>query len=176
MKTTKIVLLGYMGSGKTAVGFLLNNYLKYKFWDLDHYLEAQWETSVSDIFKSKGELYFREQERNALEHLLKDETPMVISLGGGTPCYYDTMSYLGTLDHVVTVYLKTQVLTLSQRLFNTQQSRPLIAHLKGIDQIQEFVGKHLFERNVFYSQADYLVETDKKTVEIVTAELAALLA
>ena len=101
---------------------------------------------------------------------------MVISLGGGTPCYYDTMSYLGTLDYVVTVYLKTQVLTLSQRLFNTQQSRPLIAHLKEIYQIQEFVGKHLFERNVFYSQADYLVETDKKTVEIVTAELAALLA
>ncbi len=176
MKTTKIVLLGYMASGKTAVGFLLNNSLNYTFWDLDHYLETQWETTVSEVFKSKGELYFREQERKALEHLLAIETPMVISLGGGTPCYYDTMSYLKTLDHVVTVYLKTQVATLSERLLKAQQSRPLIAHLEGIEQIQEFVGKHLFERNFFYNQADHIIETDQKTVETVSAELVTLLA
>lgn len=175
MKSTKIILLGYMGSGKTAVGSLLNDSLKYKFWDLDHYLETQWRASVSDIFKTKGELYFREQERIALTSLLEETPPMVISLGGGTPCYYDTMSYLATLDHVVTIFLKTQVTTLSKRLLQAQQSRPLLAHLKGIDQIQEFVGKHLFERNVYYRQATHTVETDHKTIEEVTAELTALL-
>ena len=94
MKTKKIILLGYMGSGKTSVGRLLNMTLNLPFYDLDNYLEQKFNTPVNSIFNLKGELYFRDEERKALEELLESDEQMIISLGGGTPCYHDTMRYL----------------------------------------------------------------------------------
>ena len=171
MKTTQIVLLGYMGSGKTAVGELLNEQLRMEFLDLDHYIEQKFNTPVTAIFEQKGELFFRAEERKALEELLQRDTPLILSLGGGTPCYYDTMEYLKGFDKLKTVYLQTGIRTLSERLEKAKGTRPLLEHLKDLDQIKEFVGKHLFERNPFYLQADYKIVTDHKSVETVALEI-----
>lgn len=171
MKTTQIILLGYMGSGKTAVGELLKNQLQIDFLDLDQYLEHKLNSPIATIFEQKGELFFRTQERKALEELLQRETPFILSLGGGTPCYYDTMEYLKKFSHLKTFYLQTGIGTLSERLEKAKSTRPLIAHLKDLDQIQEFVGKHLFERNPYYLQADHKITTDHKSVETVAKEI-----
>ena len=171
MVNTKIVLLGYMGSGKTAVGEHLATVLNQSFIDLDHYIEINQQQSISAIFQSKGELYFRNLERKALEELMQLDEHQILSLGGGTPCYYDNMDFLNAQKKTVTVYLQTGIEELSNRLFESNNLRPLIAHLTDIEQLQEFIGKHLFERSPFYSSAKIIIKTDGKSVEEVTSEL-----
>ncbi len=171
MKTKKIILLGYMGSGKTSVGNLLKKKINYPFSDLDKFIENKNKLSITTIFKKKGELFFRNAEKSALEELMNTDGPMIISLGGGTPCYHNIMEYLNSLDQVKTFYLKTDVVTLSKRLKSEKKTRPLISHIKNSKEIEEFVGKHLFERNVFYSKADFKINTEKKSVEEITYEI-----
>ena len=169
MKINKIILLGYMGSGKSAVGSLLNSELNLTYWDLDHYIEDQMQESIASIFKTKGEIYFRKKERYYLEKVLKTNSSLILSLGGGTPCYYDNMSYLNSLPNTKTIYLNTSIQELSKRLFNAQSDRPLLKHLENLEDIQEFVGKHIFERSVFYNQSHVSIKTDDKTTREVSA-------
>ena len=175
MKTRKIILLGYMGSGKTAVGKQLKEKLNVPFWDLDDYIEQKFNSKISSIFKLRGEMYFREKERQALEDLLETDKRMIISLGGGTPCYYDNMEYLISFENVKTFYLHSDVETISKRLELEKDKRPLISHLKNMDEINDFVGKHLFERKEFYIKADFMIHTKKKSVKSIALELEKLL-
>ena len=171
MVSTKIVLLGYMGSGKTAVGKKLGTTLNYSFVDLDHYIESKEQQNISTLFQNKGEVYFRKMERTALEELMLLKDPQVLSLGGGTPCYYDNMNFLNAQKKTATVYLQTSIDELSKRLFELNNARPLIAHLTTIEQLKEFIGKHLFERLPFYTMADITIKTDGKTIDEVISEL-----
>jgi shikimate kinase len=86
------------------------------------------------------------------------------------------MHYLNAMQNSKTIYLNTSVLELSKRLFEAQSSRPLLKHLKSLEDFQEFVGKHMFERSFFYNQANVSIKTDKKTIsevsELIKAELA----
>jgi len=176
MEINKIILLGYMGSGKSAVGSLLKDQLGYDYWDLDDYLEEKMKAKIPEIFKSKGEIYFRKIERHYLEEVLKEEKKLVLSIGGGTPCYYDSMDYINEIDGVTTVYLNTSVKELSKRLFEAESDRPLLQHLNSMEEFQEFVGKHLFERSVFYNKAHHSVSTDGKSIEDVVTEIKSSLA
>ena len=173
MKINKIILLGYMGSGKSAVGSQLNKEINVTYCDLDDYIEKQLQESINSIFKTKGELYFRKMERHYLEKVLRTNSPLILSIGGGTPCYYDTMQYLNTLKNSKTIYLNTSVLELSNRLFEEQSSRPLLKHLKSLKDFQEFIGKHMFERSFFYNQANVSIKTDKKTISEVSTLIKA---
>ena len=85
-----------MGSGKTTIGNCLKQNLNYKFYDLDNFIEEKWDLNISKIFETKGELYFRKVERKALEEILDQKAPMIISLGGGTPCYSNNIDYINT--------------------------------------------------------------------------------
>ena len=165
-----------MGSGKSAVGSLLNKEINVTYCDLDHYIEKKLQESVNSIFKTKGEIYFRKIERNYLEEVLNTNSSLILSIGGGTPCYYDTMQYLNALKNSKTIYLNTSILELSKRLFEAQSSRPLLKHLKSLEDFQDFVGKHMFERSFFYNQANISIKTDKRTIsevsKLIKAELA----
>ena len=86
-----IILLGYMGCGKSTVGRLLAKYLELPFVDLDDYLSEIHGRSVPNLFLEHGEIGFRKIEKTALYALLDSAQPSVISLGGGTPCYADNM-------------------------------------------------------------------------------------
>jgi shikimate kinase len=145
-----IALVGYMGSGKTKLGKKLAQLLQWPFIDLDAAIEEFDQTNISELVTQRGELYFRKLERQILEQILTKTTPYVLSVGGGTPVYYNNMTLL--LESCTVVYLQGNVGTLFQRLVNNRHERPLLAHLPE-EELKEFIAKHLFERNPVYMQA-----------------------
>ena len=169
-----VVLLGYMGSGKSTIGRLLAAKLNSKFQDLDDYIEDFQKCSVSTIFKTKGEIYFRKIEAAAVKELCSNQTDLVLALGGGTPCYSDTMPFLVSQPKLVTVMLKTSIANLTKRLVNEKSKRPLLSSLKN-DEAPEFIAKHLFERSAYYNQAEISILTDnisqKEIVDSIISKL-----
>tara|TARA_R110000851_G_C12939080_1_gene552079 strand:+ start:186 stop:701 length:516 start_codon:yes stop_codon:yes gene_type:complete len=169
----KIVLVGYMGSGKTTIGKLLANKLKISFLDLDEVIEQGLEDSISNIFNGKGEIFFRKKEHEYLIDVLSKKEKLILSTGGGTPCYSGNMETMLTLaDHVF--YLKVSIPGLVKRLLLEKEHRPLIKNIDNGD-LPEFIGKHLFERNNFYLKANHIIECDDKDPETLVAEIQELL-
>ncbi|WP_298344728.1 shikimate kinase [uncultured Algibacter sp.] len=166
-----IVLIGYMASGKTSIGKKLAKKLDYNFLDLDDYIEEKEKLSVSDVFKEKGEIYFRKQEALYLNQLLKSENNTVLSVGGGTPCYSGNMALILASEQVKSIYLKASLSTLANKLLRKKAKRPLIAHVETIEEMTEFVGKHLFERVQFYNQAEIKVSIDGITKDDVVEDI-----
>ena len=160
-----IVLMGYMGSGKSIVGRSLAKILGYNFIDLDDYIEEKEEYSVSEIFKTKGEIYFRKIESKYLQEILSLHSDTVLSLGGGTPCYGNNIHYILNTEFVISFYLKTSIPQLYDRLYNEKETRPMISHLNTKEALIEFIGKHLFERTQYYTLSNTTINTDNKSVD-----------
>ncbi len=155
----KIVLLGYMGSGKSTVGKRLAEKLDLSFIDLDEYIENNLNTSISEIFAETGEIYFRREEHRFLKEIFDQQDNFVLALGGGTPCYSNNMDLV--LNHTDKVfYLRLSIGKLAERLRAGKDQRPLIRHLPDIE-LPEFIGKHLFERSPFYNRAPHILDVDK---------------
>ncbi len=169
----KIILLGYMGSGKSTIGKLLADKINFSSYDLDSSIENEQNLTVSKIFEQKGELYFRKLEHQIFKTILNKNHNLVLSLGGGTPCYYDNHLFLNS-DDVISVYLKASVETLLERLKNNDASRPLLLNLDE-EERKEFIAKHLFERSYFYSQAKFTISIGGKSPEMIVAEIEKLL-
>jgi shikimate kinase len=151
-----IVLLGYMGSGKTSVSQYLQNHFGLSYCDLDEYIERQEEKSISEIFKQKGEIYFRKIENIYLNEVLVQKTTQILSFGGGTPCYANNMDVLKK-NNANSIYLKVNLDTLSSRLFKNRSDRPLISDIKSEEVLKDFIRKHLFEREYYYRQARHTI-------------------
>lgn len=166
-----VVLIGYMASGKSTLGRILADKLTYEFIDLDDYIENKEKLTISNIFKMKGEIYFRKMETYYLKELLDNKNNLVLSLGGGTPCYSQNMNVILKTNNVKSLYLKASIPTLIARLKNEKSTRPLIAHIETDDLLTEFIGKHLFERSHYYSQANLTVTTDNKLEKDIIEEL-----
>ena len=170
----KIVLLGYMASGKSSIGKELSENRILPFIDLDAYIESKEEMTINTIFKEKGEIYFRRMEHAYLKELLNSEASFVLSLGGGTPCYANNMELILNSTATTSIYLQASIPTLVARLIAGKEQRPLVKEL-GDEKLTEYVAKHLFERRFFYEQAhNKLVIDQKKIVEII-AEIRLLL-
>ncbi len=166
----KIVLLGYMGSGKTTVGKRLAEQMKLQFLDLDDYIEKNEKMSVADIFGNKGELYFRKKEHQYLVDVLEQQDNFVLSVGGGTPCYGNNLkTILNSTDSVF--YLKVPISQLAERLSVQKGQRPLIRHIPD-NELPEFIGKHLFERSGFYNQAHTVINCGSKKPEEIVGEIS----
>ena len=163
-----IVLLGYMASGKSTIGREISKKLDMKFIDLDNYISEQEKSSISEIFKVKGEIYFRKIESTYLTEILNSKERFILSLGGGTPCYGNNMELIQNSE-VKSVYIQASIKTLVARLILEKSKRPLVAALEN-NQITEFVAKHLFERRFFYEQANITVNTDNKSIAEIIAE------
>ena len=163
-----ITLVGYMGTGKSHISNILSNKLNFKLFDLDQEISNKFELSIAEIFKNHGEIFFRKAEKETLNEILSSEESVILSVGGGTPVYYDNMESIN--DKSISIYLRTGVSTLTERLKKNKQKRPLIAKIADED-LPEFIAKHLFERNSFYSKAHYIVDTDQKTTEEVAEEI-----
>lgn len=158
-----IVLIGYMGSGKSTIGKDLAKVLNYDFIDLDDYISEKENCAIPEMFKTKGEIYFRKQETKYLNELIETSNNIVLALGGGTPCYANNLTSILEGKNVSSFYLKLSIPHLTKRLFLEKDKRPLISHLSTTEELQEFIGKHLFERTQYYSKAHYTINTDNNS-------------
>ncbi|PHX61967.1 MAG: shikimate kinase [Flavobacteriales bacterium] len=170
----KIILIGYMASGKTTIGRLISESLELPFYDLDTIIEQELKATINEIFEQKGELFFRKKEREVLESFFKKTDNYVLALGGGTPCYYDNFD-LYQKEVVKSFYLKASVTTLSERLKFQKNTRPILVNLND-EALNEFVAKHLFERNFFYNQVQTVISVDDKNETEIVSEILSKLA
>ena len=151
---TRIILIGFMGAGKTTIGRQLALTLGLQFYDLDWYIEMRYHKKVSEIFAEHGEAYFRDLEQRMLHEVAEFEN-VVISCGGGTPCFGDNMDYMNRQGE--TVYLKLQPETLAMHLNMGRTVRPLIAVKTG-DELLQYIKEKLAEREPYYTQAKHTLD------------------
>ena len=169
----KIILVGYMGSGKSTIGELLSKKIQLPYIDLDSYLEEKENLSISEIFSQKGEIYFRAIESRYFRDLVTNQNSFVLSLGGGTACYAHNHLQLQNTN-VQSIYLKTNIETIFIRLKSEKNTRPLITN-KTNEELKEFIAKHLFERSYFYNFCKLKVNTDNKNAEQLSDEILSLI-
>ena len=161
-----------MGSGKSQISKTLSEKINFKYFDLDHEISKSSGMSLPEIFETKGEIYFRKLEKSCLEDLLTTENNVILSLGGGTPAYFDNIKTINTLSK--SIYLRTSIRTLCERLMPEKSHRPLIANISN-DDLPEFIAKHLFERTQYYNQAEIIIDTDQKSIDEIVEEINSLL-
>ncbi|KQT17037.1 shikimate kinase [Chryseobacterium sp. Leaf404] len=163
-----ISLVGYMGSGKSHISKILSDEINFKLLDLDREISKRLKMPIPEIFEKKGEIFFRKKEREVLEEILVTEENTVLSLGGGTPAYYNNMEIINLNSK--SVFLKANIGTLVARLSKQKEKRPLVANISEED-LPEFIAKHLFERNAFYSKSQFVISTDGKNPEDIVSEI-----
>ncbi|MBQ8257116.1 MAG: shikimate kinase [Bacteroidaceae bacterium] len=154
---TRILLTGYMGAGKTTLGRALAERLGMTFIDLDQYIEQRFRKSISQIFAEKGEEGFRDIERRMLHEVAEFED-VIISTGGGTPCFFDNIDFMNSKG--ITVYLKVPVERLFIRLSIARRQRPLIKD-KNDEELRAFIAEQLAKREPHYSKAQYSFVADR---------------
>ena len=153
---TRIILIGYMGAGKTTVGKALAKALGVTFYDLDWYIETRMHRTVKQIFDEEGEEGFRRIERNMLHEVAEFEN-VVLSCGGGTPCFFDNIDYMNQQGPVV--YLKASPEVLYEHLKMGKSVRPLLLN-KTPEEVRTFIVEQLAHREQFYSKAKYTFDVD----------------
>lgn len=141
-----------MGAGKTTLGKALARNLGLTFVDLDWYVEERFHKTVRQIFEERGEDGFRDVEKRML-HEVGDFENVVISVGGGTPCFFDNMDYMNGAGE--TVFLDVDVDVLFRRLRVAKQQRPLLAE-KTDEELKTFIVEALQKRLPFYTKAKYV--------------------
>lgn len=142
--------------GKTTVGRALAKRLNCMFYDLDWYIEERYHTKISKIFAEEGETRFRELERRMLHEAAAFEN-VVLSCGGGTPCYYDNVDYMNEVGH--TFYLKASVPTILEHIAMSRGVRPLLQG-KTPDELSAFVAQQLAEREPYYQKAQHVIDVN----------------
>ena len=152
----RIILIGYMGSGKTTIGRALSKETGMMFYDLDWYIESRMRKTVPQIFAEKGEEAFRKMEYNMLHEVAEFED-VVISCGGGTPCFFDNMEYMNA--QAETIYLKASPDVICSHLKMSLNERPLLRG-KSDDEMLAFVRQQMAQREAFYSKAKHTFSVD----------------
>ena len=153
----RIFLTGYMGAGKTTLGKAFARKLNLPFVDLDWYMEERFHKTVGELFVERGEAGFRELEKNMLHEVGAFED-VVISTGGGAPCFFDNMDFMNRNGK--TVFLNVHPDVLIRRLRVAKQQRPILQG-KQDDELKEFIIRALEKRTPFYSQAQYVFNADE---------------
>ena len=153
----RIFLTGYMGAGKTTLGKAFARKLNLPFVDLDWYMEERFHKTVGELFVERGEAGFRELEKNMLHEVGAFED-VVISTGGGAPCFFDNMDFMNRNGK--TVFLNVHPDVLFRRLRVAKQQRPIVQG-KQDDELKEFIIRALEKRTPFYSQAQYVFNADE---------------
>ncbi|MDR1402681.1 MAG: shikimate kinase [Tannerellaceae bacterium] len=167
----RIYLIGYMGAGKTTVGRELAKQMNVSFIDLDHYIEARYHKKIGQLFDENGEAVFRDIECKLLHEVAMFEN-VVISTGGGVPCFFDNMSYMNQTG--ITVYLKVSSTELAKRLALARHSRPLLKEFSG-KSLNRFIVENLEKREPWYSRASVIFDAEKMLADTDVNEIACAL-
>ncbi len=150
----RIILIGYMGAGKTTIGRALAKELGLNFYDLDWYIESRRHKKVAQIFAEQGEEGFRQIEHNMLHEVAEFED-IILSCGGGTPCFFDNIDYMNSLAQVV--YLRCEPEVLHRHLLMGKVERPLLKG-KSPDELIGFIREQLATREPYYNKAQYQLD------------------
>ena len=151
---TRIILIGYMGAGKTTIGKILAKDLGIPFYDLDWYIETRMRKRVKQIFDERGEEGFRIIEKNMLHEVAEFED-VVLACGGGTPCFFDNMEYMVGQGDVV--YLRGTPEVLFRHLKMGKGVRPLLLG-KNDEELLEYIKENVEKREEFYMKANHIVD------------------
>ncbi len=145
-----------MAVGKTTIGKELAQRLGLTFYDLDWYIESRMRKSVKAIFDERGEEGFRLIEHNMLHEVAEFEN-VVISCGGGTPCFFDNMDYLN--QQAETYYLKATPETLFKHIKMAKGVRPLLMN-KSDEELKAFIAEQLEKREPYYNKAKTIINIE----------------
>ena len=171
----RIILIGYMGAGKTIIGRTLAKELGLAFYDLDWYIENRRRKKVSQIFAEMGEEAFRQIEHNMLHEVAEFED-VVISCGGGTPCFFDNIDYMNSQAQVVYLHCSPEVL--HGHLLMGKTERPLLKG-KSPEELIDFIKTQLSAREQYYNKARYHLDVtlmdNYEKIKITVAKLRELL-
>jgi shikimate kinase len=146
-----------MGSGKTHWGRQVAQRLKLPFYDLDEVIVAAEQRTIPGIFGESGEEYFRSVEKETLEELVDKNTNMVLSCGGGTPCFFNNIEFMKKYGTVV--WLNTHVDVILHRLMKERLQRPLLKDIQDED-LKHYIIRKLNERRMYYEQADVIIDKE----------------
>ena len=161
-----VILIGFMGCGKTTVGLKLSYRLRRTVIDTDKEIEREEQRTISDIFATDGEAYFRDRETACLKNLIKSANNQIISVGGGLPVREENRRLLRELGQVF--YLRARGETIYERL-KGDTTRPL---LQGDDPLTK-IWALLNERDPSYrAAADVVIAVDGKSFDQILDEIA----
>jgi shikimate kinase len=161
----RIILIGFMGSGKTTIAKALAHDLGFKFIDIDAEVEKSEQKTIANIFEVNGEDYFRKIETNELKKLI-DKKFIVVASGGGTPCSESNIEFIK--NNFTSVFLNVDSEQLLTRLKKKGNKRPLIIESKNIDNT---VLALLQNRMIFYNQADIIIDIIDSNTKTVVNEI-----
>ncbi len=171
----RIFLIGYMGAGKTTLGKALARRMKRSYIDTDHFIENRFRKSIKDLFSSEGENRFRDIEHHILRELSSFED-VVISTGGGFPCFNNNMEIMNNSG--LTVYLDVSVKELAARLEVNNFRRPVLQNRTGNDLI-DFITKNLAKRLHYYKKSKIIFNTERMNtgadIEVLAENLETLI-
>lgn len=153
----RVFLVGYMGAGKTTLGREVAAKLGLAFIDLDHYIENRYHKTINVLFDEHGEAGFRALESKILKEVGLFED-VLISTGGGTPCFFDNLDYMN--EHGVAVYLKTSPDVLFSRLRIAKANRPILKD-KTDEELISFIAENLLKREPFYLRSRLIFDADQ---------------
>lgn len=156
-----------MASGKSRVGKELAEKIGFDFHDLDDIFEERFRISIVDFFDKYGEDNFRRIEENLLRETKKLDN-VVVSTGGGTPCYYRNMDFI--LENGISIYIRYDIPSLLERLKNIRRKRPVLKDVP-YDKLEPFITEQLAQREQFYLKANYIIEGARINPEKVLAIL-----
>ncbi|WP_420146710.1 shikimate kinase [Spirosoma sp.] len=157
-----IFLIGMPSSGKSTLGKRIAEALHYRFIDTDKLIIRQEGRSIADIFAQSGEAYFRELERRVLR-TIRPGGSLVVSTGGGMPCFHDNMAYINATG--VSVFLDVPVDVLVQRIMaHAQEDRPL--NNPSAPDLSEVLQKRYETRLPVYSQANIIISGETNEDEV----------
>jgi shikimate kinase len=168
----RIFLIGFMGCGKTTLGRSLAERMDLPFVDLDAMIQTREGCTISDLFAEVGELGFRHIEQMYL-HALLEYPKVVVSTGGGTPCFFDNMNWMNRFG--VSVYLKTTPELLHSRLKGEAKHRPLLKRFDH-DELLPFIRVTMRQREEFYNSAHITIlqeSNDMKILDEIESEVEA---
>ncbi|XBT18238.1 MAG: shikimate kinase [Candidatus Shikimatogenerans sp. Tser] len=160
----KIAILGYMGVGKSFISLRLSYIFNFYFYDLDIYIENYYNLSINDIFIKFGEKQFRLIERFFLKKIYKKKKNIILSLGGGTPCYNNNIKLLK--NNFLTIYLSASIKFLYKRLILYRFNRPIISKLNNL-MLKKFLYKHLLKRKKIYKKSLIIIKIKNINIKLI---------
>lgn len=157
----RVILVGFMGSGKSTLGKKLAHRMNIPFIDSDSEIEKHYNKKIGELFTEHGESHFREIEKAFIE-TLKEKGDFVLATGGGMPCFDKNMYNLRSLG--TTIYLERSAKELVHRLINAKSKRPLLEGLSE-DELLSFIEDKLHQREEIYRSADVILPREDQNVD-----------